>query len=193
MKLIEDTLNTTAAMVIPEDPNANIAQAEVSRFCNTTSAMVIPEDPNANVAQAELSRFCSCPEEAVQDILDDADLLIGGFALSGVPENLIQALVKKRPKGLVVVSGDVGVDGYGVGQLLAGQVPMVKRFITTYVGENKEFQRQYLGGRLEVELTPQVINYVNYDLSTWIITLIMTFINMEMPVLLASFIQVKQS
>ncbi|MFI7182160.1 CoA transferase subunit A [Streptomyces anthocyanicus] len=91
--------------------------------------------------------------EAVADIPDGASLAVGGFGLSGVPEVLIRALHERGTTGLKVVSNNCGVDGRGLGILLsAGRIA---RVTGSYVGENKEFARQYLGGELEVELTPQ--------------------------------------
>ncbi|WP_411092069.1 CoA transferase subunit A [Streptomyces sp. 049-1] len=91
--------------------------------------------------------------EAVADIPDGASLAVGGFGLSGVPEVLIRALYERGTNGLKVVSNNCGVDGRGLGILLsAGRIA---RVTGSYVGENKEFARQYLGGELEVELTPQ--------------------------------------
>ena len=91
--------------------------------------------------------------EAVADIPDGASLAVGGFGLSGVPEVLIRALHERGTTGLEVVSNTCGVDGRGLGILLsAGRIA---RVTGSYVGENKEFARQYLGGELEVELTPQ--------------------------------------
>lgn len=91
--------------------------------------------------------------EAVQDIPSDAKLLVGGFGLCGIPENLISGLLETGVKGLTCVSNNAGVDDFGLGLLLKQQ--QVKRMISSYVGENKEFERQYLSGELEVELTPQ--------------------------------------
>ncbi|MFD6532148.1 CoA transferase subunit A [Streptomyces sp. NPDC060184] len=91
--------------------------------------------------------------EAVADISDGASIAVGGFGLSGVPETLIRALYDRGTTGLNVVSNNCGVDGRGLGVLLsAGRIA---RVTGSYVGENKEFARQYLGGELEVELTPQ--------------------------------------
>ncbi|XP_055348645.1 succinyl-CoA:3-ketoacid coenzyme A transferase 1, mitochondrial-like [Paramacrobiotus metropolitanus] len=90
---------------------------------------------------------------AVQDIPNGAKLLVGGFGLCGIPENLIAALVKQGVKDLTVVSNNCGVDDFWLGLLL--QTKQIKRMISSYVGENKEFERQYLSGELEVELTPQ--------------------------------------
>lgn len=92
-------------------------------------------------------------DEAVQAIPDGAVLLSGGFGLCGNPENLIRALRKKGTKNLTIISNNCGVDDKGLGILLSnGQV---KKMISSYVGENKNFERQFLGGALEVELTPQ--------------------------------------
>ena len=79
-----------------------------------------------------------------------------GFGLCGIPENLIQALLDCGTKDLTVVSNNAGVDNFGLGLLLKAH--RIKRMISSYVGENAEFERQFLSGELEVELTPQVIN-----------------------------------
>ncbi|WP_194916725.1 CoA transferase subunit A [Catenulispora rubra] len=91
--------------------------------------------------------------EAVADIGDGASLAVGGFGLSGVPETLIRALFQQGAGGLSVVSNNCGVDGGGLGLLLAAG--RIARVTGSYVGENKEFARQYLAGELEVELVPQ--------------------------------------
>ncbi|WP_053847183.1 CoA transferase subunit A [Streptomyces sp. NRRL B-24085] len=91
--------------------------------------------------------------DAVCDITDGASLAVGGFGLSGVPEVLIRALYEQGAQGLEVVSNNCGVDGRGLGVLLAAG--RITRVTGSYVGENKEFARQYLSGELEVELTPQ--------------------------------------
>lgn len=91
--------------------------------------------------------------EAIHDIKDGSKLCVGGFGLCGIPENLIAALVQKGSKDLTCVSNNAGVDNFGLGLLLRSK--QVKRMISSYVGENKEFERQYLSGELEVELTPQ--------------------------------------
>ena len=92
-------------------------------------------------------------QEAVSDIPSGAKLLVGGFGLCGIPENLIEAVLKQGTKNLVVVSNNAGIDDFGLGKLLKEH--RVKRIIASYVGENAEFERQYLSGELEVELTPQ--------------------------------------
>eukprot|EP01130_Rhizamoeba_saxonica_P005886 TRINITY_DN232_c0_g1_i1.p1 TRINITY_DN232_c0_g1~~TRINITY_DN232_c0_g1_i1.p1 ORF type:complete len:460 (+),score=113.88 TRINITY_DN232_c0_g1_i1:48-1427(+) len=91
--------------------------------------------------------------DAVKDIPNGSKLLVGGFGLCGIPENLISALREKGSKDLVVVSNNCGVDDFGLGILL--QNKQIKRMISSYVGENAEFERQYISGELEVELTPQ--------------------------------------
>ncbi|XP_045141094.1 succinyl-CoA:3-ketoacid coenzyme A transferase 1, mitochondrial [Echinops telfairi] len=99
------------------------------------------------------TKFYSDPVEAIKDIPDGATILVGGFGLCGIPENLIGALLKTGVKGLTAVSNNAGVDNFGLGLLL--QSKQIKRMISSYVGENAEFERQYLAGELEVELTPQ--------------------------------------
>lgn len=92
-------------------------------------------------------------DEVVSDIPDGATLLVGGFGLCGIPENLIAAVQKKGAKDLTLISNNAGVEDFGLGILL--QDRKVKRMISSYVGENPELERQYLNGELEVELTPQ--------------------------------------
>ena len=92
-------------------------------------------------------------EEAVKDIDDNAVVMLGGFGLCGIPENCIAALVKKKVKGLTCISNNAGVDDFGIGLML--QQKQVKKMISSYVGENAEFERQLLNGELEVELIPQ--------------------------------------
>lgn len=92
-------------------------------------------------------------EEAVSDVHNGAKLLVGGFGLCGIPENLIAAILNKGSKDLTVVSNNAGVEDFGLGILLKAH--RIKRMIASYVGENPEFERQYLNGQLEVELTPQ--------------------------------------
>ena len=92
-------------------------------------------------------------EEAVADIKDGMTLMIGGFGLCGIPENSIAALVKLGAKNLTCISNNAGVDDFGLGLLL--QTKQIKKMISSYVGENAEFERQMLSGELEVELVPQ--------------------------------------
>ncbi len=91
--------------------------------------------------------------EALQDIPDGATLMLGGFGLCGIPENSIAELRDKGVKNLTCISNNAGVDDFGIGLLL--QTKQVKKMISSYVGENAEFERQLLSGELEVELIPQ--------------------------------------
>lgn len=93
-------------------------------------------------------------DAALQNIVKDGQTLaVGGFGLCGIPEALIVALQKTGAKQLTCISNNAGVDGFGLGILL--ETKQIKKMISSYVGENKEFERQYLNGELEVELTPQ--------------------------------------
>ena len=92
-------------------------------------------------------------EVAIADIKDGAVLMLGGFGLCGIPENCINALVKKGTKDLTCISNNAGVDDFGIGLML--KTRQVKKMISSYVGENAEFERQLLSGDLEVELIPQ--------------------------------------
>ncbi len=92
-------------------------------------------------------------DEAIADIKENAVLMLGGFGLCGIPENCIAALVKKGVKNLTCISNNAGVDDFGIGLML--QQKQVKKMISSYVGENAEFERQLLNGELEVELIPQ--------------------------------------
>lgn len=91
--------------------------------------------------------------EAVSDIPDNATIMLGGFGLCGIPENCIAAILNKGIKGLTCISNNAGVDDFGIGLLL--KTRQVKKMISSYVGENAEFERQLLSGELEVELIPQ--------------------------------------
>lgn len=95
----------------------------------------------------------SSAEEAVADIEDGVTLMSGGFGLCGNPENLITALYNKGVKDLTIISNNCGTDEYGLGPMLKKR--QIKKMVSSYVGENKEFERQYLSGELEVELCPQ--------------------------------------
>ena len=92
-------------------------------------------------------------DEAISDILSGATILLGGFGLCGIPENCIAALVKKGINQLTCISNNAGVDDFGIGLMLKQK--QVKKMISSYVGENAEFERQLLSGELEVELIPQ--------------------------------------
>ncbi|KAB7704064.1 3-oxoacid CoA-transferase subunit A [Bacillus aerolatus] len=99
------------------------------------------------------SKVMTSFNEAVQDIKDGSTLIVGGFGLCGIPELAIQALQEQGTKNLTVVSNNCGVDDWGLGLLLANR--QIKKMVSSYVGENKIFEQQYLNGELEVELTPQ--------------------------------------
>ncbi|XP_037905472.1 succinyl-CoA:3-ketoacid-coenzyme A transferase, mitochondrial-like isoform X2 [Hermetia illucens] len=98
-------------------------------------------------------KVCASADFAVSDIPDGAKILFGGFGLCGIPENLISALVAKGVKNITAISNNGGVDEFGLGLMIKGG--LVKRMISSYVGENSELVRQYLNGQLEIELTPQ--------------------------------------
>jgi len=100
-----------------------------------------------------MDKVVSSCAEAVKDIPSGASIAVGGFGLNGIPHNLIQALLEQGASGLVTVSNNCGVDGWGLGVLLDSK--RIRRTTGSYVGENKEFERQYLQGELEVELVPQ--------------------------------------
>ena len=100
-----------------------------------------------------MNKVVSNAEEAIKDINDGAVIMLGGFGLCGIPENCITALVKKGSKELTCISNNAGVDDFGIGLML--QKRQVKKMISSYVGENAEFERQLLSGELEVELIPQ--------------------------------------
>ncbi len=98
-------------------------------------------------------RFASAAEALQGVIADGQTLAVGGFGLCGIPEALIAALRDSGTKGLTVISNNAGVDGFGLGQLL--ETRQIKKMISSYVGENKEFERQFLAGELELEFNPQ--------------------------------------
>lgn len=100
-----------------------------------------------------MTKLVSGPEEAVKDIFDGAMLTIGGFGLCGIPEWSLRALVKQGAKNLTCVSNNAGVDGFGIAWMLENK--QVKKMISSYVGENKIFERLVLAKELELELTPQ--------------------------------------
>ncbi|OIR02976.1 succinyl-CoA:3-ketoacid coenzyme A transferase subunit A [mine drainage metagenome] len=92
-------------------------------------------------------------DDAIFDIADNATIMLGGFGLNGIPENSIAALVRKKIKNLTCISNNAGVDDFGLGLLL--QTKQIKKMMSSYVGENAEFERQLLSGELEVDLIPQ--------------------------------------
>lgn len=100
-----------------------------------------------------MSKIFQNAEDAIADIQDGAVLMLGGFGLCGIPENCITAIMKKGVKQLTCISNNAGVDDFGIGLML--QQKQVKKMISSYVGENAEFERQLLSGELEVELIPQ--------------------------------------
>ncbi|WP_133914288.1 CoA transferase subunit A [Streptomyces sp. NBC_00582] len=100
-----------------------------------------------------MSKTVASPAEAVADIASGSSLAVGGFGLSGIPDRLIAALAEQGADDLEIFSNNCGVDGIGLGILL--DLGRIRRVTASYVGENKEFARQYLSGELEVELTPQ--------------------------------------
>src|ERR1700731_1529862 len=100
-----------------------------------------------------MHKVVASADEAIQDIFEGATIMIGGFGLCGIPENLIRALVRKGVKNLTTISNNVGADGYGMGRLLAaGQI---RREIGSYVGENKLLEQMVLDGRIDLTLVPQ--------------------------------------
>jgi len=100
-----------------------------------------------------MNKVVASAEDAIQDVFDGATIMVGGFGLCGMPENLIRALARKGTKNLTTVSNNAGVDGYGMGLLLAnGQI---RRHIGTYVGENKLLEQMVLTGKVQLDLVPQ--------------------------------------
>lgn len=100
-----------------------------------------------------MNKKVSNAEEAIRDLKDGMTIALGGFGLCGIPENLITAMVRKNVKGLTCISNNAGVDDFGLGLLLHKK--QIKKMISSYVGENAEFERQMLSGELEVDLIPQ--------------------------------------
>jgi 3-oxoacid CoA-transferase subunit A len=100
-----------------------------------------------------MNKVLKSPSEAVALIPHGATLMVGGFGLCGIPENLIAALRERGTRNLTIISNNAGIDDFGIGILL--KTRQVRKMISTYVGENKEFERQYITGELELELVPQ--------------------------------------
>jgi 3-oxoacid CoA-transferase subunit A len=100
-----------------------------------------------------MNKVVSNAEDAIRDISDGSTIMLGGFGLCGIPENCISALVKKGVKNLTCISNNAGVDNFGLGLLLTTR--QIKKMMSSYVGENAEFERQLLSGELEVDLIPQ--------------------------------------
>lgn len=125
------------------------------RMCNffpVRSGVPSIENPNLEVF-AVINKVIASADEAIKDVRDGMTLVVGGFGLCGIPENLIAALVRKGTKELTCVSNNAGVDDWGLGLLL--QTRQVRKMVSSYVGENAEFERQFLSGELEVEFVPQ--------------------------------------
>jgi len=100
-----------------------------------------------------INKVVANADEAIKDITNNQTIMFGGFGLCGIPENCINALIKKGVKGITAISNNAGVDDFGLGLLL--QTRQIKKMISSYVGENAEFERQMLSGELEVDLVPQ--------------------------------------
>jgi len=100
-----------------------------------------------------MNKIVANADAAIEGIADDMTILVGGFGLCGIPENCIAALVRKGVKNLTCISNNAGVDDFGLGLLL--QNKQIRKMISSYVGENAEFERQMLSGELEVDLIPQ--------------------------------------
>jgi 3-oxoacid CoA-transferase subunit A len=100
-----------------------------------------------------MDKVLSSAEEAVALIPDGATIMVGGFGVCGNPENLLEALHARGTRHLTVISNNAGIDGFGLGKLLKAR--QIRKMIASYVGENREFERQFLEGELEVELVPQ--------------------------------------
>src|SRR5258706_15265060 len=100
-----------------------------------------------------INKVVASADEAVRDVADGATLVVGGFGLCGIAENVIHGLGKRGVKGLTCVSNNAGVDDWGLGLLL--QTKQIRKRVSSYVGENAEFERQYPAGELDVEFCPQ--------------------------------------
>jgi len=112
------------------------------------------DQANDNNEEDDMNKVYPSAQEALADIVEDGQVFaVGGFGLCGIPEALIEALRDSGVKNLTAISNNAGVDGFGLGLLLATR--QITKMIASYVGENKEFERQYLAGELELEFTPQ--------------------------------------
>src|SRR3990172_1352306 len=100
-----------------------------------------------------MDKVLASAESAVAQIADGATIMVGGFGVCGNPENLVRALYARGTKNLTIISNNAGTDGFGLGLLLKAR--QIRKMIATYVGENKEFERQFLSHEVEVELVPQ--------------------------------------
>lgn len=137
-------LNTNLLNLVKKN-KITLCYTNINKISSCNFATQINKSRNGKI-------YCD-PSDAIQDIPSGSKLLVGGFGLCGIPENLIAALLKHEAKDYVVVSNNAGVDNFGLGLLLKQK--KIKRMISSYVGENAEFERQFLSGELEVELTPQ--------------------------------------
>lgn len=114
----------------------------------------LPFRPIKELLESQLNKVYPSAKEALQGVVADGQTVaVGGFGLCGIPEALIAALRDSGVKNLTCISNNAGVDGFGLGQLL--ETRQIRKMISSYVGENKEFERQYLAGELELEFTPQ--------------------------------------
>ncbi|CEF66424.1 Succinyl-CoA:3-ketoacid coenzyme A transferase 2, mitochondrial [Strongyloides ratti] len=127
-----------------------IGKLNKSKFSSLVKSIYLRSISTSSRLEAN---FYKTPDEAIIDIKDGSKLLVGGFGLCGIPENLIDALVRKGVKDLTCVSNNAGTDNHGLGKLL--QSKQIKKMISSYVGENKLFAKQYLEGDIELEFTPQ--------------------------------------
>ncbi len=100
-----------------------------------------------------INKVVTSADAALEGVSDDMTLVVGGFGLCGIPENLIEALVRRKTRNLTCVSNNAGVDDWGLGLLL--KTRQIRKMVSSYVGENAEFERQFLSGELEVEFVPQ--------------------------------------
>ncbi|XP_066598458.1 succinyl-CoA:3-ketoacid coenzyme A transferase 1, mitochondrial [Prorops nasuta] len=131
----------------------SISRVSAARFATKSSNPEVEDEPKKLTPPVGDGKIFKSIDEAVSDVPNGARILFGGFGLCGIPENLIAALLKKGAKELTAVSNNAGSEDFGLGILLKEH--RIKRMIASYVGENGEFEKQYLNGELEVELTPQ--------------------------------------
>jgi 3-oxoacid CoA-transferase subunit A len=119
----------------------------------TKNGTTLPADATGSLKKSYMNKVYSTAQEALHDIRDGATLMLGGFGLCGIPENSIKALEEMGVKNLTCISNNAGVDDFGLGLLLKKH--QIKKMLSSYVGENAEFERQLLSGELEVDLIPQ--------------------------------------
>src|ERR1035437_4368281 len=123
------------------------------RVSNLEKQLVRRMDSAHQIERSVMDKVVDSAADAVQDILDGMSLAVGGFGLCGIPSVLIEAVLASGVADVETVSNNCGVDGWGLGELLSAK--RIRRTTGSYVGENKEFERQFLSGELEVELVPQ--------------------------------------